>query len=257
MLVSKLHPMARALVAFARHGVPSVRLPGSQSLGKREPSFRSLPRPMRLICFAVPLLVFGSAIPLLGQSPPKVVYLGIGAGLQAVPSAYAENCGALRGNDPVAASGAEVRAGIPLSSAVSVEARSSIVRLAEQTCTLIFRGHSQGIHRDRYRASEYRSRLLASDLRLRYEPYAPWVFTGGAGWTWSHGDAYLAASMGWRGGRRVRALLDAEITGHRISTRVLTREWRDHEVIEVLEERADAEWRMGLGFRLGLEVSLR
>lgn len=212
---------------------------------------------MRLVSSIIALSMYVSATPLLAQGSSTVPFIGVGAGLQAIPAVYAENCGvSLLSQNASGGYGAEVRAGMPLWTALSLEAQLTVHVLPEQTCTLVGRGYSQGIHTERFRGSGYSRSLHGSDIRLRYEPYAPWVFTGGVGWLWNHGDPYVVGSMGWRWGRRLRAILDAEIRGHRISTELLTREWLNYEVIEVLSERTDHDWKMGIGFRLGLEVPI-
>lgn len=211
---------------------------------------------MRILLVVLILSVLLVASSLTAQSAGPH-FVGVAAGPEAIPSAYTEQCGRLRGNDPAAATGGAVLVGARLRPALAAVARLSYSRLYEETCLAIPETRFSGIHTDHYRGTGYHPRLFASDLRLRYQPNVPWVLSAGGGWMWSHSNPFLVGGIGWSFGSRVRATLGAEVAGHRIEVGALTREWKNSQVIRVISEEREHLWRMGFAFRVGIELHLR
>jgi hypothetical protein len=119
--------------------------------------------------------------------------------------------------------------------------------------------YAQGIHTNRTSPID-RGAFGLTDLRLAYATgtrAVRWFGGGGVGWVWSRDVPVVMLGTGIELGTLVRLVVDGDLVAYRIPFETVTAEWRDFEVVEVLERRREHEWRTGFSVRLGLEVAPR
>ncbi len=193
------------------------------------------------------------------QQPPRFI-TALAVGWNGMPRVWNSACGGVVApyDDHVKDPSFELRAARHVATRLSIEARAGVHTPVDlRSCVQIVPPHPDGLAVDRVYPNHDGNASVATDLRLRYEPRAGLVVSGGGGYLWAMHAPYLAIGPGIRVGGRVRLLADGDWLVGRFPYELLTTEWANNALIHLGERVGTHEWRSVVGVRLGVELRVR
>ncbi len=226
---------------------------------------------MRTICMIILSFLFLICTPakIWGQAPGEEnasnrgPSIGVTFGGGTLPTTFFNGCILEdRFNSQSASASAAILFGVPvgpLTLLTHTTVNAEAVLGPQDACTDMQPAHESGVHVDRLRKLQTGS-FVTTDLRLGYEfpTRYPVVGSAGGGWALGHDIPFWDASIGVRTpGRRIRWGLDLAFERYRMPFELVTREWENLEVIQVLDRETEREWQNSWQFRVGAELVMR